>query len=124
MNNSEDLIIIIGGSGRIGRNFCLYALNTTNYKIINIDPSENIEIQSNKKWADRYLNIPILINDLDSAKTILNIVKTNFRDTKINSIINLSRVKISEADNILISEKDVIENINGQIIGLNFLLIY
>ena len=122
MNNSEDLIIIIGGSGRIGSNFCLYALKTTNYKILNIDPSENIEIQSNKKWEGRYLNIPILINDLDSAKTILNTVKTNFKDTKINSIINLSRVKISETDNFLISEKDVIDNINGQIIGLNFLI--
>ena len=75
MNNSEDLIIIIGGSGRIGSNFCLYALKKTDYKIVNIDPSENSEIQSNKKWEGRYLNIPILINDLDSAKTILNSVK-------------------------------------------------
>ncbi len=122
MNNSEDLIIIIGGSGRIGRNFCFYALKTTNYKIVNIDPSENIEIKSNKKWENRYLNIPILIKDLDSAKTIINIVMSNFKDTKINSIINLSRLKITETNDILINEKDLIDNLNGQIIGLNYLI--
>ena len=122
MNDLENMIIIIGGSGRIGKNFCLAALKTTNYKIVNIDPSENIDIQSNKKWADRYLNIRIQIKDLDSAKKITNTINSKFKDTDINSIINLSRLKISDTDNILIKEKDVIDNLNGQIIGLNFLI--
>lgn len=122
MNDTENLIILIGGSGRIGRNFCLNALEKTNYKLVNIDPSENSEILSNEKWEDRYLNIPIQIKGLDSAKTIIEKINNKFKHTQINSIINLSRFKISKTNNILINEKDVIDNLNGQIIGLNYLV--
>ena len=122
MINSDSLIIVIGGNGRIGKNFCLQALINTNHYLINIDPSPDDFIQENLKDKKKYFHIPIPIGKVDDAKQILKLIEKKFPEKKINSLVNLSRVRINDIDEILINENDVIKNINVQISGLNQLI--
>lgn len=124
MNSSDGLVIVIGGSGKIGKNFCLSALKITNYTIINIDPYLDPYIQKkiNEKEQDKYLHIPIRIGNIDAAEKIIKILKEYFPEKKLNSIINLSRVNIDKKEGIIFCENDAIKNINIQILGLNYLI--
>tara|TARA_Y100000589_G_scaffold313130_1_gene334148 strand:- start:335 stop:1105 length:771 start_codon:yes stop_codon:yes gene_type:complete len=118
MKELDDLIIVIGGNGRIGKGFCLNALKNTNYTIVNIDPSLDSLRTDNKK----YIHIKIPIDGLDSAKRIIKVIKESFPDKKLNSIVNLSRESITKNETIIINEDDVMKNINVQIVGLNHLI--
>ena len=120
MSNSEQLIIVIGGNGRIGRNFCLQALINTNHYVINIDPSSDDFIHENLK--NKYFHIPIPIGKASDSKKIIELIDNKFSGKKINSLVNLSRVRITNIDEILINENDVLKNINVQISGLNQLI--
>ena len=122
MNNLDCLIIVIGGNGRIGKNFCLEALNNTNHNVINIDPSPDDFIKKKIQDKKRYLHIPIPIGKSNDAKKIINLIDEKFPEKKINSLVNLSRVRINDIDELLINENDIIKNINVQLSGLNQLI--
>ena len=122
MMQDNSLILVIGGNGRIGRNFCLYAIKNTNYIIINIDPSSDSLIQRKLETNERYLHIKLPIGKLDAAKKIIERIRNKYPEKKIDALLNLSRVRIAEQDDILINDEDIIKNINVQISGLNQLI--
>ena len=124
MNGSNGLVLVIGGNGAIGKSFCISALKTTNYTIINIDPNVDSYIQEriNDHEKDKYLHIPIRIGNLDAAEKIIKSLKESFPEKKLNSIINLARVSIDKNEEIIFHENDAINNINIQILGLNYLI--
>ena len=64
----------IGGNGRIGRNFIMHALKNTNYKIINVDPSE--DFSKNKSInKERYIHLKICLGLESSCDELLNFFK-------------------------------------------------
>ena len=78
MIQDNSLVLVIVGSGRIGRNFCLYAIENTNYNIINIDPASDSLIQKKLETNERYFHIKIPIGKLDSAKQIIDKIKNKY----------------------------------------------
>ena len=122
MSDKKSLIILIGGNGRIGRNFYLIAMKNKNFNILNVDPSEDLEQENNLKNKENYFHLKIPIGNLDSAIEIIKIIKEKFTNKKIISIVNCSRVRATESDDILINNNNVIDNINSQLTGINNLI--
>ena len=109
-------LIVIGGSGRIGKSFCSLIDSKNKYKIINIDPYSKSLGEHNEN-----INIVDKLDSLESAERILNYIFEKYDQLNIKGIINLSRSKISKED-FLIDSSEIIDNINTQIKGLNCLL--
>lgn len=109
-------LIVIGGSGRIGKSFCSLIDSKNKYKIINIDPNSKSLGGHNEN-----INIVDKLDSLESAERILNYIFEKYDQLNIKGIINLSRSKISKED-FLIDSSEIINNINTQIKGLNCLL--
>ena len=117
MRHSDNLIIVIGGSGRIGKVFCSLIDSKEKYGIINIDPkSKTLNIPNN----DKYINIEYKLDSLESAEKILNHINKKFDQFNVKGIVNLSRTSVSE--DFLIESSEIINSINAQIKGLNCLL--
>ena len=122
MKKLEEYIIVIGGNGRIGRNFISHSFKETSYSIINIDPCEDSFFSEYLKSNKRYNHIKISLDNDESTSYVKDYFNSISYPFKINAIINLSKVNMINKSDLLINEEELIANVNGQIIGLNKLI--
>ena len=124
MKEKTQYLLVIGGNGRIGRNFILHALKNTNYKIINLDPSEDFSKNNKSINKERYIHLKICLGLESSFDELLNFFKGFKSLFNVNGIINLSRVNIHSQSDLDIEEEDLVNSANAQIIVMMKIIKY
>lgn len=120
MNEFKPTIIIIGSEGRIGKAFCSLLNKLNSFNIVCIDPlkkTKDYEVSHN------VLHIKSKLDSLNNAKKIIEIILVENKFSNIAGIVNLSRGSFDKENQIIIDEKELIENIKSQIIGLDFFIL-
>ena len=89
------IVVLYGGSGRIGKGSIEIFLKK-NIKVINIDPQAN----KYQKHPEKYISIQT--NDFEKSKELLSSKLSDLRDTHtVIGVINFSRIRINKNSNQL-----------------------
>ncbi len=120
----KKFVIVIGGNGRIGRNFIVHAIDNSDYSFINIDPADDDFILKKYPHKERYFHLKIYLNSENAINEIKQFFKNIDHRFSILGIVNLTKVNIKNKSDITISEEDLIANVNAQIVGTMNLINY